>query len=186
MSAFSFYLLAKTLHVVGFVSWFAGQFFLVRLFVNHVEALEKTEPARSVLKDAFEGMERRVYGIIMGPAAVLTWFFGASMVALSYKIGQEWLSVGWFQVKLCLLTALTAYHFYCGSLMRRLAAGKAVPDSFGMRLLNEVPTLFLVAIALLGVFQSNLRPLPTVVGLAAFAGLMFWGAKKYRETRTGQ
>ncbi|MEL6945933.1 MAG: CopD family protein, partial [Bacteroidota bacterium] len=72
----------KALHVIGFVSWFAGLFYLVRIFVYHVEASEKTEPERSVLTQEFMQMQKRVYKIICNPAMMLTWTAGLGMLGL--------------------------------------------------------------------------------------------------------
>jgi protoporphyrinogen IX oxidase len=177
------YQLLKTLHIVGFVSWFAGMFFLVRLFVNHVEALTKSEPDRSILDASFRGMEGRVYRIIMTPAMVFTFICGFSMVGLGTKLGLEWLFQTWFQWKLLLLAALLGYHIWCKKILEATERGEKTFDSFQFRLFNEVPTLFLVAIVLLGVFKNTLNPWATIIGLTIFAGLMYFGASKYRAKR---
>lgn len=177
------YLLCKTLHIIGFVSWFAGMFFLVRLFVNHVEANGKPEPERSILHAQFVGMEGRVYRIIMNPAMMLTFLFGWSLVFFGWKLGLDWLYQAWFHAKLLLLTGLLGYHFWCKKLVGQMARGEATFDSFQFRLFNEVPTLFLVAIALLAVFKNGLNGWATAIGLFIFGGLMFLGARKYRQKR---
>ena len=74
--------LLKALHVVGFVSWFAGLFYLVRIFVYHAEADDRAEPERGILTRQFILMEQRVYGIISTPALVITWVAGLGMLAL--------------------------------------------------------------------------------------------------------
>ncbi len=175
------YLLCKSLHVVGFVSWFAAMFFLVRLFVNHVEANAKAEPERGILLCHLIGMEDRVYRIIMRPALVLTLVCGFSMIFINPDLIHQ----NWLQAKLVLLAGLVGYNFWCKKIMADLAANRPVFDSFGMRLFNEVPTLFLVAIVLLAVFKNGLNPFWGTGGLAAFAGLMWLGASKYRKNREG-
>jgi uncharacterized integral membrane protein (TIGR00701 family) len=124
------YQIFKSLHIVGFVSWFAGMFFLVRLFVNHVEALAKTEPERSILDASFRGMEGRVYRIIMTPAMVFTFICGFSMVGLGTKLGLDWLFQNWFQAKLLFLAALLGYHFWCKKILEKMERGEKTFDSF--------------------------------------------------------
>ena len=177
------YLLFKSLHIVGFVSWFAGMFFLVRLFVNHVESNEKSEPERTILHNQFIGMESRVYRFIMNSALWLTFICGFSMIAIGWKLGLDWLFQTWFQVKLLLLVLLIGYHVWCKKLIGKLERGEPTFNSFEFRLFNEIPTLFLVAIVLLGVFKNTLHPIVTLIGLIIFAGLMFMGAKKYKARR---
>ncbi len=177
------YQLLKSLHIVGFVSWFAGMFFLVRLFVNHVEAMARPAAEREILTAHLLGMEGRVYRIIMTPAMIFTFICGFSMVAIGAKLGLDWIYQSWFQMKFLLLAGLVGYHFWCKKILADLENGRPTFDSFQFRLFNEVPTLFLVAIVLLGVFKNTLNPAATIFGLAVFGGLMFLGARKYRNRR---
>lgn len=180
----------KALHVVGFVSWFAGLFYLVRIFVYHAEAQAKTEPERSILSAQFLLMCQRVYRIIATPALWITWIAGLFMLLVDWigadrRLYFEMGSPGWMVVKLALLAGLTAYHFYCRYLLRRIRAGAAPQDPFKLRLLNEGPTLFLVTISFVAVYgkAGTLNYSYLLIGVAAFAALVYAGALAYRKKR---
>ena len=173
----------KSLHFVGFVAWFAGMFYLVRMFVYHVESMAKTEPERDILTSQFNLMERRVYQIICNPAMAITWICGLAMI---YLYGVEWLKVNWWMhVKLTLLVLLTAYHFYSKTIILRLEKGEMAFTSFQFRLMNEVPTLFLVAIVLLAVYKNAFNVWYTLVGMIGFGVLLFIFATLYKKRREG-
>ena len=175
-----FYL--KALHIIGFVAWFAGLFYLVRIFVYHAEAADKAEPARSILLKEFGLMQGRVYKIICNPAMMITWSAGIGMLI----INPGYLEQGWMHVKLLLLVGLLGYHLYCKKIIRQLAKGESSLTSFQFRLLNEVPTLFLVAIVLLAVLRSTENFLYGIAGLIAFAAVLYFSAKAYKKHRERQ
>lgn len=180
----------KALHVVGFVSWFAGLFYLVRMFVYHVEAASKEEPERSIMTRHFNLMEWRVYKIICNPAMMITWTAGLGMLVLDlfqvvpmgYFVGG---TTGWMTVKLVLLVLLLVYHLYCKKLIQRLEAGELPMTSFQFRLFNEFPTLFLVAISFIAVYgkAGRLNYLYLVLGIVGFVGLLTLGARAYKKAR---
>ena len=186
MNWIDFYRLVKTLHIVGFVAWFAGLFYFVRMFVHHVESLQKPEPDRSVLHAQFVKMEELVYRIIVRRAMELTWTFGLIMLALnSYFIGTAWwVTNGWIYPKLILLVLLVVYQIWCKRIMLQLRATEQSPfSSFQFRLANELPTVFLLAIVLLAVFRNTLNVLYAFVGLLAFGVLLFLLAKAFKRKR---
>ncbi len=165
------YLWAKTLHVVAVVAWFAGLFYLPRLFVYHAEALAGREPARGVLHAQFARMERLLERAIMRPAAVLA--VAAALVMVAER--PALLASGWLQAKLALVALLVAYHGWCVRLAAALAAGRAPMSSQRFRLVNEVPTVLLVLVVFLVVFQRQATP-RTALGLAGgFAALLVLG-----------
>ena len=174
-------LVFKSLHVIGFVSWFAGMFYLVRMFVYYRESLDKAEPERSILSDQFLQMQWRVYKIIMNPAMMITWTAGILMLVLNTGYLQQ----GWMHVKLLLLVLLTGYHLYCKQIIRQFESGITKLDSFKLRLFNEVPTLFLVSISFIAVFgkAGTLNYLYLLIGVALFGGLIYFGARAYKRKR---
>ena len=175
------YLLFKSLHVVGFVSWFAGLFYLVRIFVYQVESWEKLEPEKSILSHQFDLMAHRVYTIICKPALYITWIFGLGMLWLN---GLAWLEANsWMIIKLVFLVALSLYHFWCGALIPKLEQRKLGISSFQFRMLNEVPTIFLVAIALLAVYKNSLDFIITFGGILLFGISLFLATKAYKRAR---
>lgn len=136
----------KALHLIAVVAWFAGLFYMFRLFVYHAENAAKPE-----VTEVLKTMAGRLYRVITTPALIASFVFGLGMVALQ----PGYLSLGWFQAKLGLVLGLAGYHGYVGRVRRRFAADDVYLTSRQCRLRNEIPTLFLIAIVLLAV----LRPL---------------------------
>ena len=157
----------KAFHIIGVVVWFAGLFYLVRLFIYHVEAEAEPEPARSILQNQYTIMEKRLYGIITTPGMV---------VAVAMAIGllvqmPDYLKEGWMHVKLGFVALLLAYHHYCAQLMRQLHRGECKWSGKQLRALNEAPTLLLVVIVMLVIFKNNFPTGATtwlMVGLVVF------------------
>jgi putative membrane protein len=173
----------KAFHIVGFVTWFAGLFYLVRLFVYHAEANEKPEPARSILKEQYELMEKRLYGIITTPGMLVTIAMAIGLLVIS----PDLLKQGWLHAKIALVVLLVGYHHYCKRIMKQLAAGECKITAQQFRWLNEAPTIFLVVIVLLAIFKDGLPTDLTsylVVGMVlAFAASIQLYARKRRLDR---
>lgn len=137
------YLWVKALHVIFVVTWFAGLFYLPRLFVYHADA------ADAVGRERFKVMERRLYALMtMGAGAAGT--FGLAMLWLNPGL----LHTGWFPVKLALVAGLIVYHVWCGRLVSRFRDDRNQRTSRWYRMFNEVPTLFLFAIVILAVTKA--------------------------------
>jgi len=130
----------KAWHVIFMVTWFAGLFYLPRLFVYHAVATDPTGIER------FRIMERRLF-ILMTIGALLTAFFGLWLVVVNPAL----LDAGWMRAKLVLVVLLIAFHAWLWRLMRDLAAGRNVRSERWYRLLNEVPSFALIGIVLLAV-----------------------------------
>ena len=139
------YLSVKALHIAFMVTWFAGLFYLPRLFIYHADASDQTSLERFVV------MERRLFGI-MTIGAVLTAIFGLVLLAANPAL----LSMRWFQLKLVLLVLMVVYHFRCLRWMRRLAAGEANVDTRWLRWFNEIPAVFLLSVIFLAVLKTVL------------------------------
>tara|TARA_B100000686_G_scaffold349250_1_gene442189 strand:+ start:3079 stop:3510 length:432 start_codon:yes stop_codon:yes gene_type:complete len=138
------YLWMKSFHLIAMVAWFAGLFYLPRLFVYHVQAKSKESRA------TFEVMESKLLRIIMNPAMILTWIFGLSMFALNLEYLK---AAGWLHAKLVLVITLSAYHMALAKYRRQLAAGQCEKSEKFFRILNEFPTVILVAAVLLAVLK---------------------------------
>ena len=174
-------LLFKSLHIVGFVAWFAGMFYLVRMFVYHREAQDDEQPKRDILTQQFNRMEWRVYKIICNPAMMLTWICGLAML---FIFGLEWLKVNpWMHIKLVLLLGLTGYHLWCKKMIVKLENGDFTLSSHRWRLFNEVPTVFLLAIVLLAVYRNALDFVMALAGIIGFMILLMMGVRAYRRAR---
>ena len=135
------YLIVKALHLIAMVAWFAGLFYLPRLFVYH---LENPSAAKT-----FMVMERKLSLYITAPAAVATILFGSMLILLNPAIMQE----GWLHAKLGLVALLAAYNASLEIFRRRIAAGTCRRNARFFRMYNEVPTAFLIAIILLAVLR---------------------------------
>ncbi|MEH1942247.1 MAG: protoporphyrinogen oxidase HemJ [Nostoc sp.] len=142
----------KAFHIVGFVVWFAGLFYLVRLFIYHVEANLEPEPARTILKNQYQIMEKRLYYIITNPGMFVTIAMAIGLLTTEPDVLKE----GWLHIKLLFVAILIGYHHYCARLMKKLAVDECGWSGQQLRALNEAPTVMLVAIVLLAVFKNNL------------------------------
>ena len=181
MSEYNLILFFKALHIIGFVSWFAALFYLPRLFIYHREAMDMKEPKKSTLIEQFSLMERRLYHIIMTPAMIITLLGGLSML---YLFGWDyWIDRIWLHWKLGFVLLLILYHFYCKNIMTRLGSGQKPMSSTQFRILNEVPTLFLLAIILLAVYKSRLLFIYAFTGILIFGLLLGFGIKYYKQIR---
>ena len=148
----------KAFHIIGVVVWFAGLFYLVRLFIYHAEAEQEAEPAKSILKNQYQIMEKRLYNIITTPGMVVT--VGCAIGLLVTQ--PEYLKQGWLHAKLGFVAALVFYHFYCGRLIKQLEENTCKWGSKQLRALNEAPTVMLLVIVLLAVFKNSLPTNATV------------------------
>ena len=169
------YLWFKTFHIIGVVVWFAGLFYLVRLFIYHVEAAEQEQPIRAAFEQQYGLMERRLANIITTPGMA---------VAVSCAVGllvvnPSWLQQSWMHAKLLFVAFLLGYHWLCYRLMGQLQRGECNWSGRQLRALNELPTLLLVIVVLLVVFKQQF---PTgaatwlTVGLVVFmaASIQFY------------
>jgi putative membrane protein len=169
----------KAFHIIGVVVWFAGLFYLVRLFIYHVEANDEPEPAPGILKAQYELMEKRLLNIITTPGMVVT-----VVCAIGLLVTQpELLHQGWLHAKLAFVGVLLAYHFYCIRLMKKLHAGTCDWTGQQLRALNEAPTLLLVAIVMLAVFKGALPTDLTVWLIFALVIVMAATIQLYAKKR---
>jgi putative membrane protein len=135
----------KALHLIFMVTWFAGIFYLPRLFVYHAMAEDR------IGIDRFKIMERKLYWGIATPGAVLTWIFGAWML---YDYAWEaYGAAGWLHIKLGLLVLLSGYHAWCGKLLIDFKHDRNRRGHIWYRWFNEIPVIFLIAIVLLAVLK---------------------------------
>ncbi len=159
----------KALHIIFVVSWFAGLFYIVRLFIYHVEAQAKSDVEKEILSNQFIIMEKKLWWIITTPAMVLTLIFGTWMVILRPGL----LYAPWFQIKLVFVLLLVIYHFLCQNIMVKFQQNIFGWKSNQLRLWNELATLFLVAIVFLVVLKSTFNWITGTLGFFGVAvGLM--------------
>ena len=138
-------LLFKSLHLIAVVSWMAGLLYLPRIFVYHVENIEKKESI-----EIFKVMEKKLYFYIMYPAMVLSWMFGLILISI---IGFSSLSFLWLKLKLLFVVLLTIYHFYLGKCLNKLKVDTNNTTSKFFRIINELPTILLILIVFIVIFK---------------------------------
>jgi putative membrane protein len=133
----------KALHIIFMVTWFAGLFYLPRLFVYHAQSADAPSLER------FKVMERKLYYGIMTPGAILTVVFGAWLwIGRGYGFGA-----GWLNIKLLLVALLIGYHLYCGKLLNDFRNDRNRHGHVFYRWLNELPVLVLLAAIILAVVR---------------------------------
>jgi putative membrane protein len=175
----SAYLYVLAVHIIFVVSWMAGLFYSVRLFIYHTEANERPENERIILQKEYEKIEQKLWNIITTPAMVLTLIAGITMIC----INPDLLKAPWLHVKLAFVAGLIGYHFICQRIMKQLKRGIFKLSSFKLRLWNEVATIFLVAIVFTVVLKSAVDWAYGLLGLIAFSMIIMFAVKWYRGYR---
>lgn len=169
----------KAFHLVGIVCWFAGMFYLPRLFVYHAEAYEQPEPARSILKNQYEIMEKRLYSIIMTPAMLLTIAMAIGLISTEPDILKE----PWLHIKIGLVLILIGYHHFCKRIMKQFATDTCKMTGQQFRWFNEFPTVFFIIVVMLAVFKNNLPTSATAWGIFAMVIAMAAFIQLYARKR---
>jgi putative membrane protein len=173
------YLWFKSLHIVGVVVWFAGLFYLVRLFIYHREADELEEPLKQAFKAQYALMERRLANIITTPGMAVA----VTMAIGLLSVQPGWLREGWMHSKLAIVALLLAYHAFCYRLMGQLQQGSCRWSAKQLRALNELPTLLLVAAVMLVVFKNQFPTGWATWFLVALVGAMAASIQFYARWR---
>ena len=173
------YLYALSIHIIFVVCWMAGLFYMVRLFIYHTEAQTKPEPARKILSDQFEVMERRLWYIIAVPSMFLVLLAGVTMLILR----PFWLQQPWMHVKLAFVAGLVLYHFICQTKMKQMRRGEFKWTSIQLRIWNEVATILLFAIVFLVVLKNAVDWVFGVAGIILFSLIIMLAVKIYKYIR---
>jgi putative membrane protein len=169
----------KALHIIFVVTWFAGLFYIVRLFIYHTEASLKEEPEKSILTNQYKIMQKRLWYGITWPSMIMTLLFGGWLLW-----ENPWfLSQAFFILKLCFVGGLVLYHLQCHVMFKQLQKGIVKSTSFKLRIWNELATLFLVAIVFLIVLQNNIGFIYGMLGLIIFAATLMLAIKIYKKSR---
>lgn len=169
----------KSLHIIFMVSWFAGLFYMVRLFIYHVEAEDKEEPSKSILTTQFSLMQKRLWWIIATPAMVLTILFGLLML-LAFPSYLQFL---YMNLKIAFVGLLLVYHFICQKIYFDLTLNKFHWTSSALRIWNEVATLLLVIIVFIVVLKDSTNWIYASIGFFALALLLLFAIKMYQAVR---
>jgi putative membrane protein len=168
----------KALHIIFIVTWFAGMFYIVRLFIYNTEAEEKTGPEREILHEQFKIMIRRLWLGITWPSAILTLIFGP----------WAWIIIGstpqWLAIKLVFVVLLYLYHFSLHVLYREQQKGLFRFSSQQLRIWNEVATLLLFAIIFLATVKQAMSWVFGLAGIASLTVILFLAIRIYKKLRT--
>lgn len=173
------YLYLKAIHIIFVVSWMAGLFYIVRLFIYHVEANDRTESERITLQRQFEIMQHKLWYIITTPAMVISVLAGIAMIWVNPVL----LSINWMLVKLAFVLGLLVYHFLCQNIMNKLKQGIFTWSSTQLRLWNELATIFLVAIVFTVILKSAVDWIYGLTGLVVFSAVIMSAVKIYKYYR---
>ena len=174
----------KALHIIFVVTWFAGMFYMPRLFIYNTEANEKEEIIRNALHEQFSVMMKRLWFGITWPSAILTLFFGVSVM---FKGGWDSIlfteQARWLLVKLCFVLLLYVYHFSLHKIYKQQLNNVFKYTSQQLRVWNEVATIFLVAIVMLATVKESVSFVWGLIGLACFVVLLMSAIKIYKIAR---
>jgi putative membrane protein len=176
------YLYIKALHIIFIVTWFAGMFYMPRLFIYNTEAAGKSQPEKEILQMQFGVMMKRLWFGITWPSAIATLILGLWVWYLLGRLPQ------WLMIKLCFVAGLYVYHFTLNVIYRQQMRGVFKYSSQQLRIWNEVATIFLVAIVMLAVVKQNISVVWGIVGLIAFVILLMSAIRIYKliRSRNGQ
>lgn len=174
-----YYNYIKSLHLIFVITWFAGLFYIVRLFVYHIEANDKPSPDKEILIKQYKLMAYRLWYIITWPSAVLATLFAVTLLFIM----PEWLQQPWMHVKLGFVFLLILYHLKCHSIFRQLQRDEVRHTSNFMRLWNEGATIILFAVVFLVILKNAVNWIYGVVGILLFSILIMLGFKFYKRVR---
>jgi putative membrane protein len=175
-----FYHYVLAIHIIFVVCWFAGLFYIVRLFIYHTEAQDKPDPEKKILSDQFVIMERRLWNVITVPSMILTIAAGITMLFLA----PGWLQQTWLHIKLTFVILLLIYHFMCQNKIKQMRNGLFIWSSARWRIWNEIATIFLFAIVFLAVVKDGLSWIYGTVGIIVFSMIIMSAVKIYKYFRT--
>jgi len=169
----------KALHIIFVITWFAGLFYIVRLFIYQTEAMERPEAERKILKPQLDLMTSRLWYIITWPSAILTLIFGT--LVLSLRV--DYLKLEFMQLKLVFVLLLYCYHIWCHKLFKELQSGRTRWTSTQLRIWNEASTLLLFAIVFLIVLKSTLSMVWGLAGLITLGVTLMLSIRLYKKFR---
>lgn len=180
------YYYIKALHIIFIVTWFAGMFYIVRLYIYNAEANSKSEPEKTILQRQLNIMIKRLWLGITWPSAILTLLFGLWVLFDSYMQWYKQLTLPsgkWLLIKLVFVLFLYIYHFTLHSIYKQQANGIYKYSSQQLRIWNEVATIFLVPIVMLATVKSSISWLWGLIGLIGFVIVLMSAIKIYKNLR---
>lgn len=174
-----YYNYIKSLHLIFVITWFAGLFYIPRLFVYQIEAFHKSSPEKEILGKQLKLMAKRLWNIITWPSAILATVFAAWLIILQ----PFWLQQGWMHVKLTFVVLLIFYHLKTHHYYKQLQRDEVKKTSNFMRLWNEGATFILFSVVFLAILKNSLNWIFGVVGIVVLGILLMLGFKIYKNIR---
>ena len=174
-----YYNYIKALHLIFVITWFAGLFYIPRLFIYHIEAQAKPSPDREILSEQFKIMSRRLWYIITWPSAILSTIFALWLLVIM----PSWLEQTWMLVKLGFVVLLFAYHIKTHLIFKELQKDQVKYSSNFMRIWNEGATLVLFAVTFLVILKSTFSWIFGVLGIIVLVLLLMLGIRLYKRIR---
>ena len=173
------YQYVKALHIIFIVTWFAGMFYMPRLFIYNTEASDKDPAVRTALQQQFAVMMKRLWYGITWPSAILTLIFGPWMWYLysSFNVPQ------WLGIKLVFVAGLYIYHFTLHAIFKQQINGVMRYSSQQLRIWNEVATIFLVSIVMLATVKESMSFVWGITGLVGFIVVLMSAIRVYKTLR---
>lgn len=182
MSMNEAYSYIKALHLIFVITWFAGLFYIPRLFIYHIEASEKPSPEKEILTAQFKIMASRLWYIITWPSAILATVFAIWLLILM----PQWLQQPWMHVKLVFVAVLFAYHLKTHQIFRQLQENTIRYTSRFMRIWNEGATLLLFSVVFLAILKSAVNWIYGLIGILVLVILLMVGIRLYNRLRQGK
>jgi len=174
-----YYNYIKALHLIFVITWFAGLFYIPRLFIYQIEAQDKSDYERKILSNQLKIMSKRLWYIITWPSAILAIFFGLSLLNFApYLLDQPWM-----RAKLLFVFILVVYHIKTHFIFKMFQKDNIKYSSNFMRIWNEGATLILFAIIFLVILKSTIDMIYGLFALFGLAAVLFFGIKLYRNVR---
>lgn len=174
-----YYFYIKALHLIFVITWFAGLFYIPRLFVYHIESSQKPSPEKEILTKQLKLMSKRLWSIIAWPSAILAVFFGVLLFYLNPYLIQN----SWMQVKLGFIVLLIIYHLQTHVYYKQLQNDVVKKSSNFMRIWNEGATFILFAVIFLVLLKSAFNWIFGVLGIFILGLLLMLGFKVYKNIR---
>jgi len=174
-----YYNYIKSLHLIFVITWFAGLFYIPRLFVYQIEAFHKPSPDKEILGTQLKLMAKRLWNIITWPSAILATVFAVWLLVLQ----PFWLHQPWMHVKLTFVVLLILYHLKTHQFYKQLQRDEVTKTSNFMRLWNEGATFILFAVVFLVILKSAINWVFGVIGIVVLGLLLMLGFKIYKNIR---
>lgn len=174
-----YYNYIKSLHLIFVITWFAGLFYIPRLFVYQIEAFHKPSPEKEILGKQLKLMAKRLWTIITWPSAILATIFAVWLLMLQ----PQWLEQPWMHVKLTFVLLLYIYHYKTHIYYKQMQQDVVKKSSNYMRLWNEGATFILFAVVFLVILKSAINWVFGVIGIFVLGILLMLGFKMYKKIR---